>query len=612
MPRNEGIRNIAIISHVDHGKTTLVDAMLRQSGIFRDNEAVRERVMDSLDLERERGITIMAKNTAVRYRGVKINIVDTPGHADFGGEVERTLKMVDGVILLVDASEGPLPQTRFVLGKALGNRLKIILVVNKIDRPDARIDQVLDEVYDLFIDLGADDDQIEFPIVYTNARAGIAKRTLEETRNDLEVLFEEILRTIPAPRKTRAPLQLLVTNLDYSDYVGRIAVGRVFSGRLLAGAPLVVCRENGVFEPARATVLYTFEGLKRVETEVAECGEIVALAGIEGVTIGDTISEGETPRPLTRIHVEAPTLSMHFGINTSPLAGREGRFLTARHLRERLRKEALANVSIEVEELSDSSGFEAFKVSGRGELQLSILIESMRREGFEFSVGKPRIITRRDAQGRLLEPVEHLVLDIPETFVGVVTEKLSLRKGQLLNYASGQGESGRVRMEFRIPSRGLLGFRSEFLTDTKGTGILHAIFHGYEPWQGEIPHRTNGVLVADRPGKATAYALHNLEARGVLFIGPGTEVYEGMICGMNARSTDLNVNVCREKKLTNIRAAGSDENIQLSPPRIMPLERAISFIAEDEAIEITPRSIRLRKRILSAGERDRMRSRKRS
>jgi len=591
------IRNVAIIAHVDHGKTTLVDAMLKQSGIFREHQAVPDRVMDSIDLEREKGITIMAKNTAVVYRGVKINIVDTPGHADFGGEVERTLKMVDGVLLLVDASEGPLPQTRFVLKKALEQALPVILVVNKIDRPDARIEEVISEVYDLFIDLDATVEQLEFPILLTNARAGTAREKDGGEGRSLLPLFERILTHIPPPSgDPSAHLQFLVTNLDYSDYVGRLAVGRVFSGTLRAGETVSVCGKDGAVERIKIALLYGYEGLSRQEIAEAGAGDIVAVAGAEAITIGDTLSEAEAPRPLPRIAVDEPTVSMVFSINTSPVAGRDGKYVTSRQLRERLEKELLGNVALRI----DFSGTEAFSVMGRGELQLAILIEMMRREGFELSVSRPEVVTKTES-GVLKEPVEMLFVDIPESYLGAVTQGLGSRKAKMTKMVNpGQG---RVRLEYRIPSRGLIGFRSEFLTETRGTGLLNHLFDGYEPWQGPIPERINGALVADRSGRATAYAIFHLQSRGAFFIGEGTQVYEGMVVGENSRPVDIDINVTKEKKLTNIRAAGADEALRLVPPRILSLEGALEFINEDELVEVTPSSLRLRKKILDASRR---------
>jgi GTP-binding protein len=595
---NQAIRNIAIIAHVDHGKTTLVDAMLRQSGIFRENEAVAERVMDSNELERERGITILAKTTGVRYGGIKINIVDTPGHSDFGGEVERALKMVDGVMLLVDASEGPLPQTRYVLMKALEAKLPPIVVINKIDRADARIQEVLNEVYDLFIDLDAAEDQIDFPVIYTNAKAGMAKTAPEDSSTDLRPLFDAIVKHIPPPMgNPEAVLQLLVANLDYSDYLGRLAIGRVFSGVLKRGDEVAIAKLDGSLQTTRITKLYSFEGLKRVDESVGWPGDILAIAGVEGITIGETITSAETPKPLPNVQIDEPTISMVFTINTSPFAGREGQFVTSRNLRDRLDKELLTNVSIRVQE---AGGPDAFKVMGRGELQLAILIEMMRREGFELMVGKPEILTRT-VDGKLREPVEILVIDCPEAFVGVVIEKLGSRKGKMTKMVN--HGSGRVRLEFEVPSRGLIGLRSEMLTDTRGTAIMNSLFHGYIDWQGEIPTRPTGALVADRPGKTTGHAIFNLQERGEIFITPGTEVYEGMIIGENARDADLNVNIVKEKKLTNMRASTADEAIRLVPPRILNLEQAIEFIRDDEFVEVTPQSIRLRKKVLKANQR---------
>jgi GTP-binding protein len=592
------IRNIAIIAHVDHGKTTLVDAMLRQSGIFRDNEQVAERVMDSNDLERERGITILAKTTGVRYRGTKINIVDTPGHSDFGGEVERALKLVDGVMLLVDASEGPLPQTRYVLMKALEAGLPPIVVINKIDRPDARIQEVLNEIYDLFIDLDAGEEQLEFPIIYTNAKAGVAKLAPDDSSEDLRPLFEAILAHCPAPAgDPEAVLQLLVANLDYSEYLGRLAIGRVFSGTLRLGDEVGIAKLDGSLQRTRITKLYSFEGLKRVEETVGTPGAVLAIAGVEGITIGETVTHPETPAPLPRIQIDEPTIAMTFTVNTSPFAGREGQFVTSRHLRERLDKELLTNVSIRVEE---AGGPDAFKVMGRGELQLAILIEMMRREGYELMVGKPEILTR-EIDGVLHEPIELLVVDCPEPFIGAVMEKLGTRKGKLERMVN--HNSGRVRLEFLVPTRGLIGLRSELLTDTRGTAIMNSLFHGYAEWGGDIPMRLTGAMTADRPGRATGYAIYNLQERGEIFVAPGTEVYEGMIVGENARERDMNVNIVKEKKLTNMRSSTADEAIRLVPPRILNLEQAIEFIREDEYVEVTPQSIRLRKKILRANER---------
>jgi GTP-binding protein len=598
--RND-IRNIAIIAHVDHGKTTLVDGMLRQAGHFRDNEMIAERAMDNLDLEREKGITIMAKNTAVEYNGVKINIVDTPGHADFGGEVERTMTMVDGVLLLVDASEGPLPQTRFVLKKALELNLPSILVINKIDRADARIEEVINEVYDLYIDLDATDEQLGFPIVYTNAKAGTATTDIKQESADLKCLFELLIKTIPAPASDNGILQFLVATIDYNDYVGRLAVGRIFSGTVTVGDQVAIINRKGGAIKTRITSIYTFSDLKRVETHTASAGEIVALAGLEGISIGDTVTDREKPKALRRIKVDEPTISMIFSVNNSPYGGREGRFVTSRNIRERLEKELLYNVSITV----DFSNTDAFRISGRGELQLAILIEMMRREGYELSVSMPEPITKT-INGVLHEPMEALVVDIPEDFVGVVTQQLGMRKGRMQKMRN--NEHGRVRLEFRIPSRGLIGFRSQFLTDTRGTGLLNHLFDGHEPWQGPLSKRQAGALVADRQGKATTYALFHLQPRGILFIKENTLVYEGMIVGENSKNDDMDVNVTKEKKLTNMRAAGSDEALQLVPAKILSLEESLEFIKEDELVEVTPRSIRLRKKILQANKRPKTRT----
>jgi GTP-binding protein len=591
--KREDIRNIAIIAHVDHGKTTLVDALLKQSGTFRENERITERVMDSLDLERERGITIMAKNTAIHYQSVKINIVDTPGHSDFGGEVERVLKMVDGVMLLVDASEGPLPQTRFVLRKALEEKLPAIVVVNKIDRSDARPQEVVNEIYDLFIDLDAGEEQINFPILYAISKQGIAKRTLNDASEDLRPLFEQILETIPPPAPIlEDTLQILVTTLDYNDYVGRIAIGRIFSGKIAVGDTVSVCKLDRSIEKTRITKLFTFEGLKQQPVTDARAGEIIAIAGIEGIYIGETVADADNPKPLPTIHVDEPTISMIFHPNTSPLAGREGKYVTSRHLRARLEKEALANVAIRLDETDE---MDSFKVSGRGELQLAILIEMMRREDYEMQVSKPQVITRT-IDGALMEPIEQVVIDCPENFIGVVTEALGRRKGKMSKIVD--HGAGRVRMDFEVPARGLIGFRSEFLTDTKGTGLFNSMFLRWGPWTGEITNRLTGALVADRAGSATSYALYNLQERGELFVRPGIEVYEGMIIGENARTVDLDVNVTKEKKLTNMRASTADEAIRLVPFRDLSLEQALEFINDDELVEVTPKSISLRKKIL--------------
>ena len=594
---NTSIRNIAIIAHVDHGKTTLVDAMLNQSGIFRVNEEHVERVMDSNDLERERGITILAKITGVRYHGVKINIVDTPGHSDFGGEVERALKIVDGVMLLVDASEGPLPQTRYVLSKALEAHLPPIVVINKIDRPDARVQEVLNEVYDLFIDLDATEDQLDFPVLYTIAKSGIAKKTMDDPSTTLRPLFDAIVEHIPPPvGDADGVLQMLIANLDYSDYLGRLGIGRVFNGTLKYGDMVAIAKRDGSMHTTKITKLYSFEGLKRVDETTGLQGDILAIAGVEGITIGETVTSAETPDPLPQIQIDEPTIAMAFTINTSPFAGKEGQWVTSRNLRERLEKELLTNVSIRVEEL----GHDTFKVMGRGELQLAILIEMMRREGHELAVGKPEIITRT-VKGKVQEPLELLIIDCPENFLGVVIEKLGARKGKMTKMVN--HGSGRVRLEFHVPSRGLIGLRSEILTDTRGTAIMNSLFHGYIDWQGEIPTRPTGSLVADRAGKATGYAIFNLQERGEIFVTPGTEIYEGMVVGENAREKDLDVNIVKEKKLTNMRASTADEAIRLVPPRILNLEQAIEFIRDDEFVEVTPQSIRMRKKILKSNQR---------
>jgi GTP-binding protein len=595
---NPNLRNIAIIAHVDHGKTTLVDSMFKQSGIYRANEQVQDRVMDSNELERERGITILAKTTGVRYHGVKINIVDTPGHSDFGGEVERALKLVDGVMLLVDASEGPLPQTRYVLSKALEQGLTPIVVINKIDRPDSRIQEVLNEVFDLFIDLDATEEQLEFPIVYTIARDGIAKNALTDESSTLEPLFEAIVKHIPPPVGDPDDiLQFQVGNLDYSDYLGRIAIGRVFQGTLRLGDLVSVCRLDGQVHTTKITKMYTFEGLKRVDETVAGPGDILAIAGVEGITIGETVSNPDTPKAMPRIAIDEPTIGMVFTINTSPFAGREGQWVTSRNLRDRLNKELLTNVSLKVEE---AGGPDSFQVMGRGELQLAILIEMMRREGFELMVGKPQILTR-EIDGQTQEPQELLVADVPEQYVGVVIEKMGMRKGKMAKMVN--HGSGRVRLEFLVPSRGLIGLRSEMMTDTRGTAILNSLFQGYIEWQGDIPMRPNGVLVSDRAGATTGYAIFNLQERGEMFVEPAMDVYEGMIVGENSRQDDLNVNIVKEKKLTNMRAASADEAIRLVPPKLLNLEQAIEFINEDEWVEVTPKSIRLRKKILKANQR---------
>ena len=590
MQVREDLRNIAIIAHVDHGKTTLADAMLWQSGIFRENEQVVERVMDSMDLEREKGITIMAKNMAITYKGVKINIVDTPGHADFGGEVERTLNLVDGVMLLVDATEGPLPQTRFVLGKALEKGLPAIVVINKIDRPDRRIKEVLDEIYDLFIDLDATDEQLEFPVLYTNAKAGIALTDPEGEGRGLGPLFDTILSAIPAPAyDPAAPLQFLVTSLDYSDYVGLIAVGKVVSGELKRSQEVALLKQGEMTGKAHVTVLYSFEGLDRLEPEVVRAGDIAAVAGVPAAFIGDTLGDPLDPRPLPGIVVEEPTISMVFSVNKSPLAGKEGKLVTSRQIKERLEKEVLYNVSIRME---PGETPDAFKVSARGELQLAVLIEMMRREGFELSLSKPRVITK-EVDGKLSEPLELAVVDIPEEFIGIVTERLSARRGRMVKMIN--HGYGRVRLEFEIPSRGLIGLRGSFLNDTRGTGLLNTILIGYTPYAGEIAGRPNGVLVSDRPGKAVAYAIFHLQPRGTIFVKPNDPVYRGLIVGENTRPDDMMVNITKEKKQTNIRAANTDEALRLVPPRQFSLEQAMEFINDDELVEVTPASIRLRK-----------------
>jgi GTP-binding protein len=591
--RRPDIRNIAIIAHVDHGKTTLVDALLRQSGIFRANEQVADRVMDSNAIERERGLTILAKNTAVTYGDVKINIMDTPGHADFGGEVERTLAMVDGVLLLVDASEGPLPQTRFVLRKALERGLTPIVCINKIDRADARIAEVLDEVYGLFIDLDATEEQLEFPVVYTIARDGIAKRNLEDAGTDLRPLFDVILSDLPGPQvQPGASTQFQANNLDYDEYVGRLALGRIVSGELIAGQTYGLCGVDGV-KNVKLTNLYGWIGLKRINLERATAGDIVAVAGMDDIQIGDTVADREAPVPLPRLRIDEPTITMIFGVNTSPWAGREGQWVTSRKLRERLENESKRNVSIRVE---DTDQPDRLRVSGRGELQLAILVETMRREGYEVEVSKPDVVTQQK-DGQTLEPMELAVIDLPEEFIGVVSQLLAMRKGVMTKMSP--PASGRVRLEFSVPSRGLIGFRSSFLTDTRGTGIINAMFNGYAPWAGDIQRRTNGAMVADREGVATPYAIFHLQERGQMFIAPSVKVYEGMVIGEYSRAGDLDVNIVREKKLTNMRASGHDEAIRLTPPKQMGLEDALDWIADDELVEVTPASIRVRKRVLS-------------
>jgi GTP-binding protein len=591
-------RNLAIVAHVDHGKTTLVDALLQQGGVYRANQQVADRVMDNIDLERERGITIMAKNTAVHYQDVLINIVDTPGHADFGGEVERTLSMVDGIMLLVDASEGPLPQTRFVLRKALERGLPPIVVLNKIDRPDARPQEVLNEVYDLFIDLDATEEQIEFPVLYTNARDGVASGDAAVRGTDLRPLFDAIVEHVPPPKgDPQAPLQMLVANLDASDYLGRIAIGRIFNGTVKLNDPVTVIKLDGSCQNTKVTKLFAFDGLKRIEIAQAAAGDVICLAGIEDITIGETIADPENRVAIPPIAIDEPTVSMIFGVNTSPMAGRDGQYVTSRNLRDRLQKELIGNVSLRVE---DTDTPEQIKVVGRGELQLSILIEMMRREGFELQVSRPEIVTK-EIDGVRMEPIEELVIDVPEEFQGSVIAQAGTRRGiptKMVNHGS-----GRVRLEFRIPARGLIGFRSQFLTDTKGTGIMNHLFAGWEPWHGGIPARATGALVADRTGIATAYAIFNLQERGEIVIEPGITVYEGMIIGENARAADMDVNVTKEKKQTNMRASSADEAIRLIPPRKLSLEQSIEFINDDELVEITPKTIRLRKRILASNMR---------
>lgn len=602
MIRND-IRNIAIIAHVDHGKTTLVDAMLKQSGVFRANEHVEERVMDSNDLERERGITILSKNTAVMHDGVKINILDTPGHADFGGEVERVLNMVDGVLLLVDAYEGPMPQTKYVLRKALEAHLKPIVVINKIDRPDQRVEEVVDEVLDLFIELNADEDQLEFPVVYASARNGIAKLNMEDDNNNLEPLFKVILENIPAPDvDTEAPLQMLVNTLDYDNFIGRIVVGRVMRGTIHNGETVALMNEDKV-RPGKIGRLYAYQGLKRVEVEEAKAGDIVALMGLQDAEIGETIADKDNPEALKGIKIDEPTLSMVFYVNNSPFAGKEGEYVTSRHIRDRLFKEAETNVALRVEE-TDSP--DAYKVSGRGELHLSILIETMRREGFELQVGKPKVIMHRDETGTLQEPMEALTIDVPQDYMGAVMEGLGLRKAELQNMTE---MAGYLRMEFKIPARGLIGFRNQFLTDTKGNGIMNHVFAGYEDYKGEIPGRTRGSLVAFESGETTSYGIGNAQERGTMFVIPAEKIYEGQLVGENSREDDMDVNPCKKKHVSNMRASGSDEAIRLIPPRTFSLEQALEHIYEDELVEFTPKSIRMRKKVLNRLERGKLRAR---
>ncbi len=596
--QNQGLRNIAIIAHVDHGKTTLVDAMFRQSGLLRDNQQVDDRLMDTMDLERERGITIAAKNCSVMWQGVRINIIDTPGHADFGGEVERALSMADGAILLVDASEGPLPQTRFVLNKALTAGLKIIVVINKIDRQDARPDEVLDEIYDLLIDLDASDEQLEFPLLYAVGRDGIAKKNLTDESENLHILLDTIIAQVPGPTyEPDAPFQMLVSDLGYSDYLGRLAVGKVFNGSARSRDQLVCLGADGHSAPLKVTKLQVYQGMQPADIDQVQPGDIVVLAGIEAVTIGDTICHHEAPHALPRIRVDEPTVAMKFTINTSPFSGREGKYVQSSRLRERLHKETLLNVAVQVEQTGDR---DSQLVKGRGEFQLAILIETMRREGFEFCVGRPEVIFRHE-KGVKLEPMERLLVDCEEQFLGAVTEKLSLRKGKMTNLVN--NGKGRVRIEFSVPSRALIGYRDEFLTDTRGTGIMHSLYDGYDTYRGDCPSRFTGSIVADRTGKAVAYALFNLEPRGRLFIVPGDPVYEGMIIGEHNRGQDIDVNPCKEKKLTNIRAAGKDDSVILSPIKPITLEQAISFIRADEMLEITPQSLRMRKSVLAAQKR---------
>lgn len=600
MYTNNKLRNVAIIAHVDHGKTTLVDAMLKQSHIFRANEQVAERVMDSNAIERERGITILSKNTAVMYKDIKINIVDTPGHADFGGEVERVLNMVDGVLLLVDASEGPMPQTKYVLRKALEQGLKPIVVINKIDRPDQRIDDVYDEVLELFMELGADDDQLDFPIVYAIARDGIAKLDLDDESDSLEPLMDLLIKEIPAPQgDVEGPLQMMVTTLDSDEYVGRVAIGRIMRGKIKEGQNVVVISGDGETKE-RIGKVYVYQGLKRMEVSEAELGEIVAITGLPSASIGHTVADAENPEALPSINIDEPTLSMTFGVNTSPFAGREGQFVTSRHLRDRLYKETETNVSLCVEE-TDSP--DTFKVSGRGELHLSILIETMRREGYELQIGKPEVIYK-EINGQLCEPIENLTIEVPQEFMGTVMESLGTRKAELSNMTELKGY---LRLEFTIPARGLIGFRSEFLTNTKGNGIMNHVFRGYAPYKGDIPGRSRGSLVAFEQGETTPYGIYTLQDRGVMFISPNQMVYEGMIIGENTRELDMDVNPCKKKNVSNMRSSSSDEAIRLTPPRLLSLEQALEFINKDEMVEVTPESIRLRKTILDKSQRGRLR-----
>ncbi len=602
--RND-VRNIAIIAHVDHGKTTLVDGMLRQSGIFRVNEVVQERVMDSNELERERGITILSKNTSVEYMGININIVDTPGHADFGGEVERVLRMVNGVVLLVDSFDGPMPQTRFVLRKALQLSLKPIVVINKVDRPGARPLEVADEILELFIELGADDDQLEFPIVYASAREGFAVIDLNEEPKDLKPLFDTIINHVPAPKGyLNKPFQMLVSNIDYDEYVGRIAVGRIDRGQVASGQKIAICKKDGTVETSKINRLYKFQGLKRVEDKEAKLGDIICIAGTDDISIGETICDPETPEKLPFVDIDEPTVSMTFSVNDSPFAGKEGKYVTSRHLRARLFKEVETNVSMRVEETGSP---DSFIVMGRGELHLGILIETMRRQNYEFQVSKPKVITK-EIEGKLYEPIEYLTIDIPEEFMGTVIEKIGVRKGEMINMHS--SKEGYMRIEFKIPARGLIGYRSEFLTDSRGNGIMNHVFDGYEPFKGEIQSRKRGSLIAWEGGEAVAYGLYNAQERGKLFIAPGVKVYEGMVVGETSRDEDITVNVCKKKQLTNVRASGSDDALRLVPPVILSLEQSLEFIADDELVEVTPQAIRMRKRILNNEQRAKQRNKR--
>ena len=596
----KNLRNVAIIAHVDHGKTTLVDALLRQSGTFRDNEQVEERVMDSNDIERERGITILSKNTAIMYNNIKINIVDTPGHADFGGEVERVLKMVDGVILLVDAFDGPMPQTRFVLSKALALDLVPIVVVNKIDRPGARPKEVVDKVLELIMDLNASDEQLDFKVVYASGKNGFAKLELEDESNDMRPLFDTIINTVPEPTGSKDdPLQLLVTNIDYDEYTGRVGIGRIERGTIKSSEQVALCKKDGTVQNIKIGKLFTYSGLDRVEVEEAYCGDIVAVNGVEGINIGETISDVLNPEPVEFVDIDEPTVSMTFSVNNGPFAGKEGKFITSRHLRDRLFKELETNVSLRVEETESA---DSFKVSGRGELHLSILIENMRREGYELLVSRPTVIYK-EIDGVKCEPIENLTVDVPDEYVGVVIEKIGSRKGEMTNMAPSTSQAGYSRLEFKIPARGLIGYRGEFMTDTKGNGIMNHTFAGYEPDKGDVQTRSRGTVIAFENGKATTYGLFNAQERSTLFITPGTEVYVGMIVGENSRSDDLTINVCKEKHLTNTRASGSDDALKLVPPKQMSLEQSIEFISDDELVEVTPENIRIRKKILDPTER---------